>query len=200
VNAAATNLNTNSSIDARQAAAKQTAVVANQQNQLAKTVTVEANALVDTSATQQGNAGNIVIWSEIKTSINGMLKAVGGMLGGNGGFIETSSKGAVTVGNQLKVNTSAPKGNTGLWLLDPIDLVIDAGAANVISAALENNNVTIEVNGNVCPSLGSCTQNGSGSLTIASGADILKAGTTASTLRLISSGIFNLNANIAVRI
>jgi filamentous hemagglutinin family protein len=197
VNAAANNLNTNSSIDARQAAAKQTAVVANQQNQLAKTVTVEANALVDASATQQGNAGNIVIWSEIKTSINGMLKAVGGMLGGNGGFIETSSKGAVTVGNQLKVNTSAPKGNTGLWLLDPIDLVIDAGAANVISAALENNNVTIEVNGNVCPSLGSCTQNGSGSLTIASGADILKAGTTASTLRLISSGIFNLNSNIA---
>jgi filamentous hemagglutinin family protein len=197
VNAAANNLNTNSSIDARQAAAKQTAVVANQNNQLAKTVTVEANATVDASATQQGNAGNIVIWSEIKTSINGMLKAVGGMLGGNGGFIETSSKGAVTVGNQLKVNTSAPKGNTGLWLLDPIDLVIDAGAANVISAALENNNVTIEVNGNVCPSLGSCTQNGSGSLTIASGADILKAGTTASTLRLISSGIFNLNANIA---
>jgi filamentous hemagglutinin family protein len=197
VGAAAANLNTNGSIDARQAAAKQTAVVANQQNQLAKNVTVEANALVDASATQQGNAGNIVIWSEIKTSINGMLKAIGGMLGGNGGFIETSSKGAVAVGNQFNVNTSAPKGNTGLWLLDPIDLVIDAGAASVISTALQNNNVTIEVNGNVCPSLGSCTQNGSGSLTIASGADILKSGTNLTTLTLSASGIFNLNANIS---
>ncbi len=196
VNAAASNLNTNSSIDARQAAAKQTAVVANQHNQLAKTVTVEQGALVDASATQSGNGGAIAIWSEIKTIVAGSLKATGGLQSGNGGFIETSSKGVVELAKGFVVNTSAAMGKLGTWLLDPIDLVIDAGAANVISTALQNNNVTIEVNGNVCPSLGSCTQNGSGSLTIASGADILKAGTTASTLRLISSGIFNLNADI----
>jgi mucin-19 len=176
---------------------KANAALALSSKQMAKTVTVEQGATVDASASQSGNGGMIAIWSEIKTIVAGSLKATGGMQSGNGGFIETSSKGVVELAKGFVVNTSAALGKLGTWLLDPIDLVIDAGAANVISAALENNNVTIEVNGNVCPSLGSCTQNGSGSLTIASGADILKAGTTASTLRLISSGIFNLNANIS---
>ena len=194
---AASALTATSSIDTRQAAAQQVASVANQTKQIARTVTVEESALVNVSATQKGDAGNIVIWSEVKTTVNGILKAVGGSLGGNGGFVETSSKGAVNVGKQLVIDTSAAKGKSGLWFLDPIDLIIDASAANVISSALTNNNVTIAVNGNVCPSLGGCTQNGSGSLTIASGADILKAGNTQTTLKLISSGIFNLNSNIS---
>jgi mucin-19 len=176
---------------------KANAALALSSKQMAKTVTVEQGATVDASASQSGNGGIIAIWSEIKTIVAGSLKATGGMQSGNGGFIETSSKGVVELVKGFVVNASAALGKLGTWLLDPIDLVINTGAANVISAALENNNVTIEVNGNVCPSLGSCTQNGSGSLTIASGADILKAGTTASTLRLISSGIFNLNANIS---
>lgn len=153
-------LTTTASIDDRQAVAKQVAAVANQTKQIAKTVTVEEGALVDVSSTQKGDVGNIVIWSEVKTTVNGILKAVGGSLSGNGGFVETSSKGTVNVGKQLVIDTSA-------------------------------------VNGNVCPSLGGCTQNGSGSLTIASGADILKQGGSLTTLKLISSGIFNLNANIS---
>ncbi|WP_216230360.1 autotransporter-associated beta strand repeat-containing protein, partial [Polynucleobacter sp. MWH-Jannik1A5] len=190
-------LTTTASIDTRQAAAQQVAAVASQTKQIAKTVTVQDSALVDVSSTQKGDAGNIVIWSEVKTTVNGILKAVGGSLGGNGGFVETSSKGTVNVGKQLVIDTSAAKGKSGLWFLDPIDLIIDASAANVISSALTNNNVTIAVNGNVCPSLGSCTQNGSGSLTLASGADILKQGGSLTTLKFISSGIFNLNANIS---
>jgi filamentous hemagglutinin family protein len=176
---------------------KANAALALSSKQMAKTVTVEQGATVDASASQSGNGGMIAIWSEIKTIVAGSLKATGGLQSGNGGFIETSSKGMVELVKGFVVNTSAALGKLGTWLLDPIDLVIDASAANVISIALQNNNVTIEVNGNVCPSLGNCTQNGSGSLTIASGADILKAGATASTLRLISSGIFNLNANIS---
>ncbi len=194
---AAAPIATSTTVDQRQASVKQVAAVASETKQLAKTVTVAANATINTSATQNGDAGNIVIWSEVKTTVNGILKAVGGALGGNGGFIETSSKGSVNLGKQLVVDTSAAKGKSGLWFLDPIDLIIDADAANVIATALANNNVTIAVNGNVCPSLGSCTQNGSGSLTIASGANILKQGITQTTLRLNSSGIFNLNANIS---
>ncbi|PJI76626.1 autotransporter-like protein, partial [Polynucleobacter brandtiae] len=201
-----TNKNTNTlSTEERETSTKQIAAVASQTKQMAKTVTVAENAIVNASAIQEGNAGNIVIWSEIKTTVSGILKAVGGALGGNGGFIETSSKGSVVLGKNVSVDTSASatpsatntKGKSGLWLLDPIDLIIDSDASRIISAALSNNNVTIEVNGNVCPSLGSCTQNGSGSLTIASGADILKQGNTLTTLKLISSGIFDLNANIA---
>ncbi|WP_161485648.1 S-layer family protein, partial [Polynucleobacter sp. MWH-Tro8-2-5-gr] len=165
--------------------------------QMANTVTVKRGAVIDVSATQNGNAGSIAIWSQVKTTVAGTLKAIGGAINGNGGFIETSSKGVVNLAPKLVVDTSAAKGKSGLWFLDPIDLIIDASAANVISLALANNNVSIAVNGNVCPSLGGCTQAGSGNLTIASGANILKQGLTQTTLTLTSSGIFNLNADIS---
>ncbi|MBT8586658.1 filamentous hemagglutinin N-terminal domain-containing protein, partial [Polynucleobacter paneuropaeus] len=187
---------------ANTAAINQTIVKANatqaaQNNSLAQTVTVEQGASIDASATQSGNGGIIAIWSALKTNIAGSLKAIGGAVSGNGGFVETSSKGTVILAPNAIINTSASNGKAGTWLLDPIDLTIDAATANIISAALENNNVSIAVNGNVCPSLGSCTQNGSGSLTIASGANILKATGSLSTLSLSSSGVFNLNANIS---
>ncbi|MBU3608906.1 filamentous hemagglutinin N-terminal domain-containing protein, partial [Polynucleobacter nymphae] len=166
-------------------------------NLQAKTVTVEEGASVNASAIAQGNGGAIVIWSQVKTAVNGVLSAVGGYLNGNGGLVETSSAGTVVLGKNLSVTTAAPKGKSGLWFLDPIDLTIDGSAANVISAALTNNSVSIAVNGNVCPSLGSCTQNGTGSLTIASGANILKESGNLTTLTLTSTGIFNLNADIS---
>ncbi|MDH6250147.1 filamentous hemagglutinin family protein [Polynucleobacter sphagniphilus] len=165
--------------------------------QMANAVTVKQGAVIDVSATQNGNAGSIAIWSQVKTTVAGTLKAIGGAINGNGGFVETSSKGQVNLAPKLVVDTSAVKGKSGLWFLDPIDLIIDASAANVISLALANNNVSIAVNGNVCPSLGGCTQAGSGNLTIASGANILKQGLTQTTLTLTSSGIFNLNADIS---
>ena len=172
-----------------------------QDNQLANTVTVKEGALVDTSATQTGNGGTIAIWSKVQTTIAGILKSMGGSLLGNGGFIETSSQGQVILGSTASINTSAnnPSGKAGTWLLDPIDLIINSDAANVISAALANNNVTIAVTNaaTTCP-IGSCTQtNTNSSLIIASGADILKAGNRYTTLTLSSEGIFNLNANIS---
>ncbi|WP_158525559.1 hypothetical protein, partial [Polynucleobacter paneuropaeus] len=194
VNAVTPSANT---VAVNQAIVKANATQAAQNNSLAQTVTVEQGASIDASATQSGNGGIIAIWSALKTNIAGSLKAIGGAVSGNGGFVETSSKGTVILAPNAIINTSASNGKAGTWLLDPIDLTIDAATANIISAALENNNVSIAVNGNVCPSLGSCTQNGSGSLTIASGANILKATGSLSTLSLSSSGVFNLNANIS---
>ena len=163
----------------------------------AQTVNVEQGALVDASAINSGNGGAIVIWSQVKTSVNGILKAVGGYLNGNGGLVETSSAGLVSLGKSLSINTSSSKGSAGLWYVDPIDLTIDGASSALISAALVNNNVSITVAGNTCPSLGSCTQNGSGNLTIDSGADIIKQSGSLTTLTLTASGVFNLNANIS---
>ncbi len=165
---------------------------------LATTTTVAENALVNASSTSLGNGGQINIWSSVKTSVAGSLKALGGVLGGNGGFIETSSTAQLIIAPTASIDTSAPKGKVGQWLLDPIDLTIDAAVARVISLALSLNNVTIEVsaNTNACPSIGACTQNGTGSLTIASGADILKQGNAFTSLTLSASGMFTLNANI----
>ncbi|MBT8546272.1 filamentous hemagglutinin N-terminal domain-containing protein [Polynucleobacter paneuropaeus] len=163
----------------------------------AQTVSVEQGAVIDTSAINSGNGGAIVIWSQVKTTVNGILKAVGGYLNGNGGLIETSSAGLVSLGKSLSIDTSSSRGSAGLWYVDPIDLTINGASSAVISAALVNNNVSITVAGNTCPSLGSCTQNGSGNLTIASGADIIKQSGSLTTLTLTASGVFNLNANIS---
>jgi len=187
---------------ATQAGIKANADLAASNGLLANTVTIEQNALIDTSATQTGNGGAIAIWSQVQTTVAGILKSMGGILSGNGGFIETSSKGAVSLAPTTQINTSANNttGKAGTWLLDPVDLTIDASTANLISVILANSNVTIAVSNSTasCP-MGSCTQSGSASssLTIASGADILKAGTNYTTLTLSSSGIFNLNANIS---
>ena len=180
-----------------QAITKANANTAATNNALANTVTVEQGASINASATQIGNAGIIAIWSQVKTTIAGTLQAMGGALGGNGGFVETSSKGSVSLAPTAVINTSAPKGKAGTWLLDPIDLTIDPSTANVISLALQENNVNIAVAGNNCPSLGVCTQAGNGNLNIASGASILKQGSTLTTLTLSATGIFNLNADIS---
>ncbi|MBU3617595.1 hypothetical protein ICN20_10220, partial [Polynucleobacter sp. JS-Polo-80-F4] len=70
-----------------------------------------------------GNGGAIAIWSEVKTTVAGILKSMGGSLSGNGGFIETSSKGTVALAPTAQINTSATNGKAGTWLLDPIDLI-----------------------------------------------------------------------------
>ena len=85
------------------------ATQAAQSNQLAKNVTVEQNALIDASATHAGNGGSIAIWSEVKTTVAGILKAMGGTLSGNGGFIETS-------GHFLDVLPVINTGVGGAWL------------------------------------------------------------------------------------
>jgi filamentous hemagglutinin family protein len=184
-----------------QAIVKANAIAASNSKQMAKTVTMEQGSIIDTSATQSGNGGSIAIWSELKTIVAGTLQSMGGLLSGNGGFIETSSKGVVALSPTANITTRANSnsGKSGTWLLDPIDLTIDATAANVISAALANNNVVIEVNANTvaCPGMGVCTQSGSGNLSIASGADILKAGVNYTSLTLLASGTFTLNANIS---
>ena len=168
-----------------------------QNRQLAQTVTIEDNALIDTSSTQTGNGGAIAIWSEVKTTVAGILKSMGGAISGNGGFIETSSKGTVSLAPTVSINTSAANGKAGTWLLDPIDLMIDASTANTISTALSTGNVTIAVTANTTAcSVVSCIVNGTGSMTIDSGAHILKAGTSYTTLTMSAAGNFVLNGSI----
>ena len=180
-----------------QALSASNANLANQNNTMAETVSIQAGAVVNTSAIQTGNGGMIAIWSQIKTTVAGILQSMGGALSGNGGFIETSSRGVVNLTSSAQMNTSAPNGKAGTWLLDPIDLLIDANGANVIGMALANNNVIIDVtNSAVCSlGVGVCAPSlGGGNLTL--GADIIKMGQNLTTLTLSASGIFNLNANI----
>src|SRR4029077_10659988 len=83
----------------------------------ATTVSVDAASVINASATGQGNGGKVVVWSDQQTTFAGTILAQGGITGGNGGFVETSGHTLDFTGG--RVNTSAPIGNTGNWLLDP---------------------------------------------------------------------------------
>ena len=164
-------------------------------NSLANTVSVQANATVDASATQNGNGGTINIWSKLSTMIAGALSAKGGAQGGNGGFIETSSKGNVAIVGTAIIDTSAPKGKTGQWTVDPMTLIIDSTAASVISNALNTTNVTLDATGSSC-AFGACTSSQSPLIRIMAGADIY-SGNTATSLNLIATGgQIDINSNI----
>jgi filamentous hemagglutinin family protein len=155
-----------------------------QNNNLANEVTVESNSIIDVSAIQNGHGGSINIWSRNRTSVAGSLFAKGGALGGNGGFIETSSKGIIDLNQGLIVDTSSPLGRSGRWVIDPAELIIDSAAASAISNALNTTSVTLDATGSTC-AFGSCTQSQSPLIRIL--ADIY-SGNTATSLNLIATG------------
>lgn len=93
----------------------------------AQTTTVARGAQIDASATEHGQGGTVVAWADGSTTFQGQITARGGAQGGNGGQVETSGKQHLTLGG--KVDTRAPQGQTGTWLLDPTNLTIAGGAA-----------------------------------------------------------------------
>ena len=89
--------------------------------------TVEQGAQLLANATDQGDGGTIVVWSAVsnpasKTSAQGHFEAKGGLLGGNGGRIETSGHILNTSG--VSGSANAQLGNAGLWLFDPYNIII----------------------------------------------------------------------------
>jgi len=183
--------NINVGVNVQNAASNIQAAVQN--NQLASTVSVQANAIVDASATQNGNGGNISIWSQIKTLVAGSLLAKGGAQGGNGGFIETSSKGSVVLAATTQVDTSAPKGKTGTWTIDPVALIVDSTSASVISNALNTTSVTLDATGNSC-AFGACTQSQTPLIQIL--ADIYSGNTNTALNLIATGGQIDINANV----
>src|SRR5450830_1561587 len=57
--------------------------------------------------------------------------------GGKGGFIDTSAA-HVKIDAALKVTTAAPKGSTGMWLIDPSDFNIAVSGGDMTGASVSN--------------------------------------------------------------
>ncbi|MEO1619810.1 MAG: CHAT domain-containing protein [Cyanobacteria bacterium J06632_3] len=72
-----------------------------------------------------GNGGSIVVWSDRATGFWGSASANAAPQGGDGGFIEISGKEQLIF--QGDVSLSAPNGNSGTLLFDPLDIVIVDG-------------------------------------------------------------------------
>ncbi|EJF2224602.1 S-layer family protein, partial [Salmonella enterica] len=94
----------------------------------ASKVVMDRSATVDVSATQNGNGGTAVLWSDDYTSFQGGILARGGAQSGNGGRVETSSHRNLQAFGA--VDASARAGHGGEWLLDPTDVTIVSGDAN----------------------------------------------------------------------
>ena len=85
---------------------------------------VSQGAYLDASAEEIGNGGEISIWGAKGTQFFGSALARGGSLQGNGGKIEVSALGGVEY--RGFVDTTAPRGKTGQFILDPCDIFINA--------------------------------------------------------------------------
>lgn len=84
-------------------------------------VGIDADTTVRADATDDGDGGKIIAWSDGATITAAAISARGGANGGDGGFIETSGKYLEAVG---PVDASATVGVAGTWLLDPLDVTI----------------------------------------------------------------------------
>lgn len=89
---------------------------------------VDSGVVLNASAIKQGNGGKIIVWSDNNTQFHGDILSTGGMESGDGGFVETSGHYLNVAG--AKINTSAPLGKTGTWLLDPTDVTISGSATS----------------------------------------------------------------------
>ncbi|MCR8827335.1 two-partner secretion domain-containing protein [Pseudosulfitobacter koreensis] len=112
----------------------------------AETVFGDAQTLITADALEQGDGGRIVIWSDEYTEFAGRLSARGGAEGGDGGFVEVSSK--LTLNYSGRADGRAPLGKWGILLLDPTDIVINPGGDigdGLSEVGLENNLSTMNV-------------------------------------------------------
>ena len=76
----------------------------------ATTTTVEQGATITADATQKGDGGHVVLWSDQATEFAGAISANGGAQGGNGGLIETSSKLNLDVPGTVSAKALAASG------------------------------------------------------------------------------------------
>ena len=88
----------------------------------ASAVYMDPLARIRTDATNNGNGGQVVLWSNNYTGFYGTISAKAGSQGGDGGQVETSSHENLQA-NGI-VDASSLLGKAGGWLLDPSNITI----------------------------------------------------------------------------
>ena len=105
------------------------------------------DTLVRADALADGDGGQVVVWSDEIARVEGQLSAEGGPQGGDGGFVETSSKGRLDLGADVQVG--APAGRSGSWLLDPVNVAVVSEAVFLLGGE----DVQMCPDNNLCQSL-----------------------------------------------
>ncbi|MCB9964485.1 MAG: filamentous hemagglutinin N-terminal domain-containing protein [Rhodospirillales bacterium] len=92
--------------------------------QTAKTLYVGESTLTLNNAIDNGDAGRTIFWSDDTTEFNGLVLAMGGENGGNGGFLETSGKINLLANGFADLSNRADGYAKGTYLLDPQTITI----------------------------------------------------------------------------
>ena len=162
---------------------------------------VEQGTSINADALTNGNGGQVVVWANDTTSFAGSISAKGGKASGNAGRVETPGNKSFTMAGTARVNTTAAKGKTGNWLLDPVDFVVDdtgnkGMTATALSAVLQNTSVTITTTAVIANSKSGVIKtdtSGNGDITISSAVN-WSAGSNVLTLNAYRN--ININANV----
>lgn len=115
-------------------------------------VTINADTMPPNSSLASvgnGNGGTVIIKSDEATHFEGYISARGGENSGNGGFVEVSGGNLQFSGS---VDTSAPFGQVGTLLIDPKNILIQAGSpisGLAISQALFLNDVILQADNDI---------------------------------------------------
>lgn len=175
----------------------------------AKTTVMQQGATINADATQNGDGGEVILWSDGYTGFFGDISLKGGTEGGDGGFVETSGHDVLNVGGTI--DASSLWGEGGQWLLDPRDVTISTNAdAGDLTSNAGNPDIFTPHSDTTNISVGTITTqlNAGTSVTITTGADgtqagnitvsnaIQKTGATTATLTLNAAGSIIVNASI----
>ncbi len=90
--------------------------------QTASRLSVDAATRLSADASDLGQGGRVILWSQDHTAFRGSISARGGAAGGDGGLVEVSGK--TTLAFSGLVDTRAPGGAGGRLLLDPYNVII----------------------------------------------------------------------------
>jgi filamentous hemagglutinin family protein len=91
-------------------------------------IAVGQNALLSADGSE-GDGGSVRLYADNYALFEGRISARGGAIAGNGGFVETSAVNTIDLYGD--VDASAANGTSGLWLIDPRDLIIDNSDSHV---------------------------------------------------------------------
>ncbi|NJN22124.1 MAG: filamentous hemagglutinin N-terminal domain-containing protein, partial [Leptolyngbya sp. RL_3_1] len=170
---------------------------------------VDRNSVLNANATVDGDGGRIILWSDQATYNYSSLSVRGGVLGGDGGFVETSSAGYLDTRGAPDIG--APAGQGGTWLIDPPDINIGifgglnsstgfvpgpAFSSSIVANANPSNldiadlDAALASSGTVTVAT-TFTGLGTGNITFAN--DFTYSGVAAATLNLFAAGDINFD-------
>ncbi len=115
---------------------------------------IDANSTLRADATDAGNGGKVIVWSDNTTTFYGDISAAGGTRSGNGGFIETSGKINLDIrGASIVARARAIGGKAGLWMMDPVNVNIEANPDAGTTTSSSGGTTTWDPDNSVSPAI-----------------------------------------------